>query len=504
MSSPLRSRRFLIIAVVCRPRRRSRRRGGVLPLVRGGTCPARTRRSTTSTSRRFEVGLAVLDTGGPGRMRAASDPADQPCRSSTAVDIIPEEPAGWADRGLMYLRRHQAAEAATDFAKAHELAPDERRGRSAARLARPGAGRSTPTPSVISARPFRPAREPVATSYALADARLKQGGPDADAEYQRLIEDGLKIDPNNLFLLREAHGHGRPPRRLRRRAEDAIARLQEFAPDWDEEGREALAALTEVCCNEERAVARRGAGRLPSPWSTRSPFNPDTQRWLAAASPPAGLLGEPVEQFLRLAPMPVRVAAPTWALPSRPDLSPGRGPRRRRCDLGGLADRRGLSTDGLRRGRRAAPPGRRRRTPLAFLAARRRRRPRRSAVVAADFDNDFRTDLLWPAPAASASGGREMTARSATSRRRRACPPNVLGGDYFGAWAADVDMDGDLDFIVAPRDRFAVRAAEQRRRHVQGDEGRVPGVADVRDFAWADFDRRRDGGRRFPRRARGS
>src|ERR1700676_712079 len=61
----------------------------------------------------FEVGLAALDT--ERSLEIGGEKLDQ------AVQIIPEEPAAWADRGLMYLRANEMDRAAADLAKAHDL-----------------------------------------------------------------------------------------------------------------------------------------------------------------------------------------------------------------------------------------------------------------------------------------------------------------------------------------------------------------------------------------------
>src|SRR5439155_6625307 len=76
--------------------------------------------------------------------------------------------------------------------------------------------------------------------------------------------------------------------------------------------------------------------------------------------------------------------------------------------------------------------------------------PTAHGVLAVDWDNGGRTGLVL----AGAGGLRfwknkwygwvDVTARTGL-------PADVLGGDYFGAWAADYEMDGDLDVVLAPR-----------------------------------------------------
>ena len=59
--------------------------------------------------------------------------------------------------------------------------------------------------------------------------------------------------------------------------------------------------------------------------------------------------------------------------------------------------------------------------------------------------------------------------------------------DYYGAWAVDIDQDGDLDAILAPRKGQVVLL----RNNGKGTFTQVPifpGVENVRGFAWLDLD----------------
>src|SRR5262249_39954482 len=63
----------------------------------------------------FQVGVAALDA-------ANYDLALK--RLTEAIEKVPGEPAGWANRGLVHLRENRLKEAAADLRKARELAPD--------------------------------------------------------------------------------------------------------------------------------------------------------------------------------------------------------------------------------------------------------------------------------------------------------------------------------------------------------------------------------------------
>src|SRR5262249_12027323 len=66
-------------------------------------------------------------------------------------------------------------------------------------------------------------------------------------------------------------------------------------------------------------------------------------------------------------------------------------------------------------------------------------------------------------------------------------PAEVLNGDYYGAWARDIDADGDLDIVLARRSGPPLLLLHQPN----GTFAPKPifdGVKDVRALAWLDLD----------------
>ena len=188
-----------------------------------------------------------------------------------AIQLIPEEPAGWADRGLMYLRGNELNKAAADLAKAHDLAPES--GQIEALLGWLARKQGKFADAVGH---FRKAveRHPrnLRFLYALAQAVQQAGGADADAAFQGLIEQGLKVQPNNLFLLRERLGVA-VRRGDRAAVDELLAKFQELSPGWNAEGREEFAKFAEA--------ARKGP--LPGEAST-PPFCSATSSSASAAT----------------------------------------------------------------------------------------------------------------------------------------------------------------------------------------------------------------------------
>ena len=66
--------------------------------------------------RLFQVGVAVLE--------SAFKPEMAEDRLTKAIDLVPGEPAAWADRGLLHLRNGNLPKATSDLKRAHALAPD--------------------------------------------------------------------------------------------------------------------------------------------------------------------------------------------------------------------------------------------------------------------------------------------------------------------------------------------------------------------------------------------
>src|SRR5262249_271423 len=99
----------------------------------------------------------------------------------------------------------------------------------------------------------------------------------------------------------------------------------------------------------------------------------------------------------------------------------------------------------------------------------------------------FRTDLLL----AGAGGLRFLQQtdkgkfRDVTARTR--LPDAMLEGDLYGAWAADYDMDGDLDIILAPRRGPALGVRNNRDESFRAVQP-FAGLNAARAFVWADLD----------------
>ena len=141
----------------------------------------------------FQVGVSALD---------AAEYSIAGKRFNEAIDKVPEEPAAWANRGLLNLRQNRKKEAAADLKRAHELAPDSPEVENLLGWLASKQGRYAEA-----ADHFRKAIEhdprDLLAQFALAKMIEKQGGADGDAQYQRQLGVILEVQPYNLRILEE-------------------------------------------------------------------------------------------------------------------------------------------------------------------------------------------------------------------------------------------------------------------------------------------------------------
>src|SRR6516162_750436 len=139
----------------------------------------------------FYVGTAMVDSD---RKEVAL------ARLDKAIELVPHEPAAWANRGLVYLRDNDKASAARDLKRAAQLAPDSTEIEALlGHLAR-AQGDFT-----AAAKHFRKVVEKnprdLESIYTLAEIVSQEGKADSEVEYQKLMERILEVQPNNLHVL---------------------------------------------------------------------------------------------------------------------------------------------------------------------------------------------------------------------------------------------------------------------------------------------------------------
>jgi Tfp pilus assembly protein PilF len=376
----------------------------------------------------FEIGVAALDADVP---QVAHESLTK------AIDLVPEEPAAWADRGLLLIRDGRPDEALHDLEEAQRLAPDNAAIQQLLGLAEQRRGQLA-----AAAEHFRAAlkQEPtnIQALYRLAQVVDQQHEADSDLEYQRLMDRILAVQPDNLFVLQN---------RLRvavRRGDRAAARetmeqLKRHSAKWSPQTKTALAEL-------ERALADpTGKDDLARalPLMNLLGAEPGFSRDAAAVDASDTLAGTALETLLRLPTPRHTPAEPDRGLTfsARPlDEAPAG-----RWDVVapvwlGKQDRPVLLAANAKELREIGG-----KVVLPSLAI------SPEGLLPLDWNNDFRTDLLLAGSAGLRFFEQQADGSFADVTAKTGLSAELLHGDYAGAWAADVDLDGDLDILLARR-----------------------------------------------------
>jgi tetratricopeptide (TPR) repeat protein len=417
----------------------------------------------------FYIGLAALQVG---------DDVHADSNLAQVTELVPAEPAGWANWGVLALRQRKLDDAAQRFERARGLAPnndqiydllallESTRGHSAEAIA------DWRKSTELDPRNFRAA-------YDLAEEIERQGGPNADAEFQDLIQKILAAQPDNLAALLEL-GRVAAKRSDTATLKSVVAKVSSRSASWPPEVQQQLAAL--------QAAAD---GPDPRTAATRTTFLrnvlmrvPEFRESLAVLKAPPGEEAEPFTHFLRLespvfAPAPLDPALGFTAQPFA-GLSAGHWNWVGAIALGSegapiVAEANGHEVR-LATGATFPFPGGPSGVP-----------PLPEGILQIDFNYDFKTDLVL----AGAGGVRLMRQddpKKFTDVTEKAkLPRAITSASYTGAWAVDIEADGDLDIVLGAKDGPITVLRNN------GDDTFLPihpfpGVSGLRGFAWADFD----------------
>ena len=398
-----------------------------------------------------------------------------------ATRLVPGEPAAWANLGLLDIRDAKFDPAAEALRRAKDLAPESGAVERLLGLLEIQRGTSSAEAIVHLRRAVELSPDDLRVRYALAKEIEREagpaGGPEAAAEPLRLMEEILRLQPENLFILLEraslAAKRGDTP--ALRDSVERIGRLTHDRLPMTQRAYDALKAT--------KADSRDASLRVVALQNTLMQ-QPAFRQGVAAVLLPTGTVGEPIRQFLKMTPPKSTPAPPDNALTFA---------------VGPLAAGSGDHWDSLSVVRLTAQG-----SPAVFVANGRELRradgtgealpfpggsapPSPHGVLALDLNSDYRMDFVLVG-----SGGLRIFQQKedggfsdvgAATKLDAA----LLGKPVFGAWAADVEMDGDLDVVLGPREGPAVVLRNNRDgtfRPITPFEG----ATDLRDFAWADLD----------------
>ncbi len=421
------------------------------------------------TVRAFYRGLASLDAG------LLDDAREQFTR---ATDLSPNEPAVWANLGVSRLRMGAFDEATGQIGRAVSLAPEDPDLRLLLGLAENARGE---VDAAITHFRAATALEPghLRVRFALADAIERAGDPGADDEAQQHVDTLLRLTPDNLAAQVERARLAAKRGDLATLA-DAAAELTARGEGWPDPAGAQLAELA-VAVDQGSAVdAARAIAFLRNVLARV----PEYQDGLTAIRTPAELVAEPLERFRVLA-VPGASASPAdtaLTFVSEPIGTNTAAVVATSFTLnaaGGL----GLLEAVDNTVRRLDPAGGQWPFPSVDGTA-----PTAAGILPLDWNSDFRTDILL-----AGTGGVRLllqnedgTLTDTTAAAWGDLTPANLPA--AGAWAADLDLDGDLDVVVG---RTTGSPLELRNN---GDgtwmpQDRFPAVEAARAMAWADLDR---------------
>jgi hypothetical protein len=415
----------------------------------------------------FYIGLAALQVGHD--IYAEN-------KLSELTRLVPGEPAGWANWGVLALRQRNYDLASQRLSRARELASkndqiyylmgilESNRGNSSAAIA-----------DLRQSVDLNP--QNLRASYQLAQEVERQGGEKSEAEFESVIQKILAAQPDNLAALLEL-GRIAAKRREADTLKAVVGKISARSSAWPPEVKQQVKELqTAANSGDLRAAA------------TRTTFLrnvlmrvADYRQSLAVIKAPPGEEAQPFTHFLALE-SPVFKPAPadtTISFASEPISNLGTGWNW----IGAIP----LGSTGAPI--IAAANGQQLRlssgTSIPFPGAG-RVAPTPEGITPLDFNYDFKNDLVL----AGAGGVRLLRQDSPSAftdvTAKSTLPKSVMNASYTGAWAVDIEADGDLDIVLG------TKTGEPTVLRNNGDDTFMPihpfkGFSGLQQFAWADLD----------------
>ena len=430
--------------------------------------PSKTSKEYLAYVSTFYTGLAALQVGDD--VRAEN-------KLGEATKIVAGEPAGWADWGILALRQRNFDAAAQRLDKARELAPqndhiyyllgllESNRGKSAEAIA--------DWRKAVELNP-----QNLRATYQLAEEVERQGDENSAADFQKLMEKILSVQPNNVAALLELS-------RIAGKRGDAatlaatVERVEKQSAEWPPEAKQQLNLLqAAVAGQDSRAAATRTA-------FLRNVLMRDAgyRQSLAVIKAQAGEEAEPFTHFLKLeSPVFMPADADTALIfESQPPLKDDHV-RWNWIGAVSLSSEAAptIVTANAQEVRLASG------AKLNFPGGAANEPPLPDGVLPIDFNYDFKTDLVL-----AGAGGVRLWRQDSPDKftdvtAHTKLPATLLNAPYTGAWAVDIEADGDLDIVMGAKEGLPVVL----RNNGDGTFTAIhpfAGVLGIRGFAWADF-----------------
>ena len=406
----------------------------------------------------FYTGVSALEVG-------AFDRAN--LELSRAIELDPSEPAAWANRGVLRLRRGDYNGASEDLATARSSMPESDAIAMLQGLVERARGRSDK--AILF---FRQAAKKghLKAQYALVKEAERRGGQDAETEVQAHLKALLEKLPDNpaLWLERTRQaGKWGDVEAMRL----SIAQIDRWTANWPA----AAQAQIHLLKAETEHDLRRAVLRVTFLHNVLL-RTPSYRLALEALTVPTERLGDPISEFLKLTSPQSKPAPPDLKMEFETEpiamldgqkwlfLKPLWIKDTPEICAVNISEIRG--TEG---------------TSLAFPGT-----PSTNSFLAVDWNNDFETDLAL----GGAHGFRlfkkgekfeDVTSKTGidTAVEEMAC---------LGVWGADLEMDGDVDLVLGRREGGPVVLQNNGDGSfsLQQPFGEIQSL---KDFVWSDQDR---------------
>jgi Tfp pilus assembly protein PilF len=421
----------------------------------------------------FYVGLAGLQTGEDVRAKE---------KLTRATEIAPGEPAAWANLGLLAVRQQEFDTAYEKVEKARALAPDNSQIEALLGLIESKRGR-LPEATAHLKRAVELDPKNLRALYALAQETERQGAETSDAEAQALLQKILETQPDNLAVLLDVtrlaakRGDGETLKKT-------VAKLADKSSSWPDEARRQMAALQQAASGENPRSAAPQVAFLRNVLARV----PDYRQSLNAVKTPAEFVGEPFMTFIKL-PSPSSEPAPpdtamTFETQPIDSIPEGMFYWIGVLPLNDEGRQTILWADGMsirtNDGAKIPFPGAERLTGLVIPIS-------RDGVAGVDLNYDFKTDLVLAGPGGVRIYRQENPTTFTDITSSANLSNSLVNASYFGAWAADVDLDGDLDVVLGANGAEPV-TLRNNGNNTFTEIRPFKGVIDLRSFASADID----------------
>lgn len=391
----------------------------------------------------------------------------------TVTQIAPGEPAAWANLAVVAMRINQLPEAAKHLEKALSLAPKDPHVLLLQGILLDRQGKSAEAIATLK-RSLDHDPDNLKTRYQLV-GMLEQQGAEGKNEVRSQFEEILKRDPDNLEVLLQFVRFAATARDSAL-LEQWIPKLDKLSAGWPAQTQPYWKQFKEAVRTQESQAPLRIA-QLRNVLATYPTFQ------YSRAHVDMNKQGiPPIEKPIALVVPPPLPAAPDTGLSFAEELLP-------RTGASAWTGAYYLSADAppaiLTFGNNSIrmPGG----DTLPFPGAATVQKPSPSGIATIDWNSDFKPDLAF----AGAGGlrlyeqGDKGTFSDVTARAK--LPEDVIRGACYGVWPADIEMDGDMDLVVAPV-KGVPFVLVNKGDGTFGLSRPFTGVSGVRGFVWADID----------------